>query len=85
MVTLDVNAQVRLGGRLVVVLLGGPLLLRGDIRIGEDLEGMAGRRQPGRVVALLQRPGLGCSRLLDRQLGQRVGLQPLAGLPERLG
>jgi hypothetical protein len=46
---------------------------------------MAGRRQPGRVVALLQRPGLGCSRLLDRQLGQRVGLQPLAGLPERLG
>jgi hypothetical protein len=78
-VGLEVDARARLWGRLVVVLLAGLRFLWGDIRIGEDLEGMVGRHQPDRVVALLERPGLGCGRLLDGQLGQRVGLQPLVG------
>jgi hypothetical protein len=40
---------------------------------------LAGRRQPDRVVVLLERPALGGGRLLDGELGQRVGLQPLVG------
>jgi hypothetical protein len=48
-------------GRLVVILLAGLLLLWGDVRIGEHLEGMAGRHQPDRVVARLERPPLGAA------------------------
>jgi hypothetical protein len=73
-----VDAQARLRGRLVVVL-AGVLLLRSDIRLSEHLERMAGRHQPDRVVALLERPAFGCGRLLDGQLGQRLDLQPLVG------
>jgi hypothetical protein len=40
---------------------------------------MAGRHQSDRVVALLERPVFGWGCLLDGQLGQRVGLQPLVG------
>jgi hypothetical protein len=43
-------------------------------------EGMAGRHQLHRVVALLERAALGGGRLLDGELGQRVGLQPLVGI-----
>src|SRR5512132_1446754 len=78
-VTLYVDAQARLWGRLVVVLLAGLRFLWGDVGVGQHLEGMAGRHQPDRVVALLEYPALGCGRLLDGQLGQRVGLQPLVG------
>ena len=42
-------------------------------------EGMGGRHQPDRVLALLELPVLGGGLLLDGQLGQRVGLQPLVG------
>jgi hypothetical protein len=72
-----VDAQARLWGGLVVVLLGGLLLFWGDVRLGQDLEGMTGRHQPGRVVTFLGRAALGCGCLLGGQLGQRVGLQPL--------
>jgi hypothetical protein len=78
-VTLDVDAQAQLGGRFVVVLLAGLLFLWGDACIGEHQEGMAGRHQPDRVVALLERAAFGCGRLLERQLGQWVDLQPLVG------
>ena len=73
------DAQARRWGRLVVVLLAGLRFLRGDVGVGEDLEGMGGRHQPDRVLALLQLPVLGGGLLLDGQLGQRVGLQPLVG------
>src|SRR5688500_13673299 len=78
-VTLDVDAQAWLWGRLVVVLLAGLLFLWGDVGVGKHLEGMAGRHQPDHVLARLECPALGCGRLLDGQLGQRVGLQPLVG------
>jgi hypothetical protein len=51
-----VDVQARRWGRLVVVLLGGLHFLWGDIRIGEHLEGMAGRHQPDRVVATSTMP-----------------------------
>ena len=78
-VGLDMEAQAWLRGRFVVVLLAGLRFLWGDVRFGEHLEGMAGRHQPNRVVGLPERSALGCGRLLDGQLGQRVGLQPLVG------
>jgi hypothetical protein len=73
------DAQARRWGRLVVVLLAGLRFLWGDVGVGEDLEGMGGRHQPDRVLALLELPALGGGLLLDGQLGQRVGLQPLVG------
>jgi hypothetical protein len=47
--TLEVDAQARLWGRLVVVLLAGVCFLWGDVGLGEHLERMAGRRQPDRL------------------------------------
>ena len=73
------DAQARRWGRLVVVLLAGLRFLWGDVGLGEDLEGMGGRHQPDRVLAL-ELPALSGGLLLDGQLGQRVGLQPLVGI-----
>jgi hypothetical protein len=81
---LDMDAQARRWGRLVVVLLGGLLFLWGDVGIGEHLEGMAGQHQPDRIIGLLEGPALGCGRLLNGRLGQRVGLQPLVGIDRPL-
>jgi hypothetical protein len=63
-VGLEVDAQARRWGRLVVVLLAGVCFLWSDVGLGEHLERMAGRRQPDRlgkvgaeVVSLSQRYG----------------------------
>ena len=47
--TLEVDAQARRWGRLVVVLLAGVCFRWGDVGLGERLERMAGRRQPDRL------------------------------------
>jgi hypothetical protein len=47
--TLEVDAQARRWGRLVVVLLAGVCFLWGDVGLGEHLEPMAGRHQPDRL------------------------------------
>ena len=49
-VPLDADARGRPGRGLVVVLLAGKLLLRGDVGIRQYLEGMAGRHQADRAV-----------------------------------
>jgi hypothetical protein len=62
---LDVDAWARLWGGLVVVLLPGLRFLWSDVRLGEHLEGVTGRHQPGRVIGLLDRAALGCRCLLE--------------------
>ena len=81
------GSLARLLGPVVIARGGYPgsaqkvvLLLRSDLGVGEHLEGMTGRNQSDRVVVLPERSALGCGCLLDGQLGQRVGLQPLVGI-----